>query len=443
MRKLKKWRKRQKRTIALTVMTGLLLILVAVATFVYTQNGHVGAQVIIAPPVVPSYAQGDISSIYYTLKQPSGFVLARSHKGAYGQPLDVPQVLAQFNDGFGLAESDSVLSMQLSPDGRYLAIDGSRDHGEQVWIFDTQRATLCLTPDAVVGNFLHWLPGTSTTGHSFLYRPLLPLGPSAPMDGNGWNPGLWIVDAATGTITNIDIALPSAYLVDAAPSPDGSQIVYSTSLGLEMGSDTWLMNSDGNRRTHLFSTAGGAQSIPGLFAWSPDGKSIAYEQLSDGPTPFVPAGLWLMNSSGGQQRRLAETDGGHGYMPVWSPDSSKIAYIVRTNAKERSADINAQALQSAIAVVDIKSGRSQLVASAAQTKMQINANPAWSADSTSLTFAAFNPINCVVGGTPHYWLASGLNSVFRTQAASIPSQQGQSLSLQPLSATIEHVVALE
>jgi len=343
------------------------------------------------------------SYLYYALKQAGGYALARAVKGSDGQPLTLPQPIAQFGNGFGQQESDAIFSMQLSPDGRYLAIDGSQDHGEQVWSYNIQLRQLELRPAFVMGNFLHWLPGASS--HTFLYRPIFPLGPDAPQDSNGWNPGMWEVDAATGAITNIDIHMPSAFLVDAAPSPDGSRIVYSTSKGLSMGSDTWMMNSDGSLVTHLFSMPGGARSIAGMFAWSPDGASIAYERLSDSPTPFLPAGLWLMNTNGLQQRYLADTDGGHGFALSWSPDGRRIAYVLRTNTGDRPADFSAQSLQSAIAVVDVSTGRSWVVASQVQTGKQISANPLWTANGSKLTFTAYNPFNLVLGGSPRYWSA--------------------------------------
>lgn len=341
--------------------------------------------------------------LYYALKQSDRYVLARAAKGSAGQPLAMPQPLVQFGNSFGQQESDAIFSMQLSPDGRYLAIDGTQDHGELVWVYNIQQNRLLLTPANVMGNFLHWLPGALS--HSFLYRPVLPLGPNAPQDSNGWNPGLWLVDAATGAITNIDIHMPSAFLVDATPSPDGSRIVYSTSEGLGMGSDTWMMNRDGSRITHLFTMPGGARSIAGMFAWSPDGTKIAYERLSDSPTPFLPAGLWLMNTSGMQQRYLADADGGHGYAISWSPDSRRIAYVLRTNVGDRAANFSAQSLQSAIAVVDTNTGHSWVVASQAQTGRQISNNPLWTAGGTQLTFTSYNPFNLVLGGSPRYWSA--------------------------------------
>ncbi|HVB76029.1 MAG TPA: hypothetical protein VNE38_20950 [Ktedonobacteraceae bacterium] len=413
---------------SLALMLVLLVLLAGVAVFFVRQ----GAQALGASrqndQATHQQAQVDGGSyLYYTLKQSGAFVLARAAKGSNGQPLGLPQTVAKFGNGFGQLESDAVLSMQLSPDGRFLAIDGTGDHGEEVWVYNIQQNLLTLTPANVMGNFLHWLPGA--TSHTFLYRPVLPLGPDAPMDSNGWNPGLWKVDAATGAITNIDIATSSAFLVDAAPSPDGTRIVYSTSLGLGMGSDTWMMNSDGSNITHLFSMPGGARSIAGMFAWSPDGLTIAYERLTDSPTPFLPAGLWLMNASGRQPRYLADTDGGHGFTLSWSPDGSRIAYVMRTNTGSRSADFSAQSLQSAIAVVNVSSGRSWLVASPTQTGLQINDNPTWIAGGTTLTFTAYNPFNLVLGGAPRYWSAQVGLQVTHTP-------------LVPLTPVLSHVVAI-
>lgn len=396
---------RRMKAIVLLVPVMLVVVMGLVAV---VQRTHVetGAQA--------SASLAPTNYIYYTLKQSKGFVLARAVEGVDGQPGSVPQIIASFSDSFGLAGGDGVLSMQLSPDGKYLAINGTRDHGEQVWVYDTQQMVMRLTPQHVLGNFLHWLP----SGDRFLYRPMFPMGPDAPMDGGGWNPGLWIVNAATGQHRNIDIHMPSAFLVDAAPSPDGTRVIYSTSQGLGLGSDLWLMNSDGGRQTHLFHLKG-AQSIAGLFAWSPDGTQIAYERLSDSPVPFLPAALWVMNRVGGGQRWLAQADGGHGYAPLWSPDGRRIAFIERTNLADREADNSMQALQCGIAVVDVASGRSWQVASAQQTHMQININPQWARDSGSITFTSFVPVNTLIGATPHYWSAVVSSATMRPAVRSL------------------------
>ena len=155
-------------------------------------------------------------------------------------------------------------------------------------------------------------------------------------------------------------------------------------------------------RKHLFKNSG-IQAINALFAWSPDGKHVAYERLDDSATPFLNAGLWLMNADGKQRQRLAATDGGHGYALSWSSDSRKVAFITRTNPHDALAHVQAQSLQSAIAVVDIVSKKVSLVASVRETGMQLNINPAWTDHNTHITFTALNAPNRVLGGTLHYW----------------------------------------
>ena len=416
--KMRRARRLQRTALALT-LTALMVVGAVVA---FTMQDRMAAH---------SQTQGLPSSayLYYTLKSTNGFVLARAIKGADGQPVGTPQTLVSLGNEFGLSSSDSVSTIQLSPDGRFVAINGVQDHGDQVWMYDTQHMTVSMVPAHVRGNFLHWLPDGN--GHSFLYRPMFPLGPNAPMDGNQWNPGLWIVDAASSAHTNIDIHVPSADVIDATPSPDGSRIVYSITPGLGMGSQIWMMNRDGSSATQVLSLSGtqnGAQSIAGLFTWSPDGSHIAYERLSDSSTPFLPAGLWVMNSQGGQSYYLAQTDGGHGYTLAWSPDSNKIAYIVRTNLSDHQADVRSQSLQCTIGVVDVQSGQSWLAVSNQQTGMQMNVSPTWTSDSANITFTALNPINSIIGSTPRYWSTHVVGPTYHT-------------IVRPLTPTLSHVIA--
>lgn len=410
----------------------LSVIALVVVAFAYLQGRwYLSSQAALPSTDRASSARTQVAqttpvSIYTTLKTSTGFVLARAPRGSADQPLGAFQIVARFSNNFGRAETDSVLSMQLSPDGRYLAINAAQDHGEEVWIFDTRQRTLSVLPANVSGNFLNWMPGGN--GHTFLYRPMFPLGPDAPLTNGVWNPGLWEVDAATGAFTNININMPSAFLVDAAASPDGARIVYSTSTGLGMGSAVWMMNRDGSQITHLLTLSDQAQDIAAMFAWSPNGSSIAFELLADSPTPFLPAGLWVMNGNGGQPRYLATADGGHGYKLSWSPDGSKIAFVVRTNTSDRQADALAQSLQCAVAVVDVATARSWIVASPAQTGMQLNYAPTWIGNGASVTFIAANPFNMVLGGAPRYWSA-------RLVGADLSRPE-------PLTSPIAHVVAL-
>jgi len=364
--------------------------------------------------------------LYYILKASGGFLLARAPEGHAHQPLSGPQPVTLIGSGFGRSEADAVLSLQLSPDGRYLAIDGTRPDAEQVWIYDTQRMRVTLLPADAQGNFLRWLPGGNR--HTFLYRPMFPVGRIPQVAMQTWRTTMWQIDAATGARKGVNLGIPAADLVDAAPSPDGAQIIYSTTAGLSQGSDTWLVRSNGGTPRHLFKNTG-AEAVNALFSWSPDGRHIVYERLVDSATPFLNAGLWLMNAQGGQQQRLADTDGGHGYAPAWSPDSRKVAFIARTNPRDAQANQQAQSLQSAIEVVDIVSKKINRVASPQETGMQLNINPVWTTDSSSLTFTALNAPNRVLGGTLRYWLVSTGPSNVRPSATM-------------LTAPIPHVVAV-
>jgi WD40 repeat protein len=424
-------RSAHRRALASIALAGLTVCAALVSHLLLFQSSataHIFDTSTPTPTNSPVSAPANSPYLYFVLKQTNGFALARAHEGTNSQPTETPQIVAIFDDAFGQSTADSVISLQASPDGRFVAIDGTHSDGELLWIFNASNLTLSREPANVSGTFLHWLPNNSGL---FIYRPILPLGPGAPLNTANWQPGLWIGNASTGTFTNVDVHVPSSLLVDAILSPDDSQLVYSTSRGLGLGCDLWSEDLHGLHLKHLLQLAGDddAEDIAGMLDWSPDGLSIAYERLDDSPTPFLPAGLWIMDRQGGHQRFLAQADGGHGFALRWSPDSTKIAFVARTNPTVSMADQSIQSLQSAVDVVDVSSGRVWSVASPMSTGVQINASPAWSANSSQITFAAFNPLNPELGGKVRYWSAEVSSSNIHPSAVA-------------LSQPITHVIAL-
>ncbi len=99
--------------------------------------------------------------------------------------------------------------------------------------------------------------------------------------------------------------------------------------------------------------------------------------------PFTVGELWVMQADGSNARKLSDADAGHGFSEAWSPDGSRIAFVVRENAKDVEADQNADALRSQVAIVNVNNGSQTLLTSFPSARVEA---PAWSPDGNTLTF---------------------------------------------------------
>ncbi|HVQ95927.1 MAG TPA: S9 family peptidase [Mycobacteriales bacterium] len=113
-------------------------------------------------------------------------------------------------------------------------------------------------------------------------------------------------------------------------SPDGRRAAVAvTRLDLdadEYRSQLWLLDTTGGAEPRPL-THGPRDSAP---RWSPDGRWLAFLRVAstDSPGPASKPQLYLLPTDGGEPRRLTEHPLGAG-MPVWSPDSGRIAYSAR------------------------------------------------------------------------------------------------------------------
>jgi hypothetical protein len=140
----------------------------------------------------------------------------------------------------------------------------------------------------------------------------------------------------------------------AAWSPDGTRIAYTSNTGTGGTFRIWTMNADGSGQMQLTS-AGSSTDSEFSPAWSPDGSRIAFGRN---------AALFVVNADGSGLHQLV---GGFGAQPAWSPDGSQIAY----------------ASPDGIVAVGADGSNPHLVTAPGAYA----SGPAWSPDGTQIAFA--------------------------------------------------------
>jgi dipeptidyl aminopeptidase/acylaminoacyl peptidase len=109
--------------------------------------------------------------------------------------------------------------------------------------------------------------------------------------------------------------LSNPEIVISELSPDRSRVAYTA-----QGRELWIAHVDGSNPMLIASGP-----LDGRVAWSPDARFIAYQRYvyAGGAPPS--SEIWLARSDGTQPRLVATGADA----PVWSPDSTRLAYAVR------------------------------------------------------------------------------------------------------------------
>jgi WD40 repeat protein len=184
-------------------------------------------------------------------------------------------------------------------------------------------------------------------------------------------------------------ALPPS-LYDLAVLPDG-RVIYSTTLGLGYGSQTWTADADGGQPRQVMDWP---DHIVAYLSPSPNGIPIAFIVFPDSETPFPNGALFVLEDG---REYITDADAGHGYAPAWSPDGTRLAFVHRDNPDDPQADLSAGALRSNIYLVEFPS---QSVSPLTSFPDAIVETPAWSPDGSRLVF------NVVRNGTIQIWQAA-------------------------------------
>ena len=281
-----------------------------------------------------------------------------------------PPTLVQFSEDLSPLQnlplslpSDCGLYDIFSPSqGGTLAVEVSCSFGQSVLLLDVETGSLTPAYPSADSHFLAW---ASNSKAIFLRVD------------SAANPNIVRVNIET---LNAEFIPITEFTYDLAPKPDSFDFTFTFSRGFGFGSEIYLAGHDGRIVQLLYADP---LSYISFAHWSPNGKQIAFIKIPDSQTPFTVGELWVMDSDGSNPHKLADADAGHGYAANWSADGKYLAFVVRENPEDESANNSADALTSNIYIVDIAANEITQVTNFDEGYVE---TPHWSPDGNSLFF---------------------------------------------------------
>jgi dipeptidyl aminopeptidase/acylaminoacyl peptidase len=262
-----------------------------------------------------------------------------------------------------------------SPDGRRLAFISDRGGDKQVWVIPVGGGEARqLTSGKLSPADPAWSPDGRWIAFTGKPDPAPPRGGAAEpppsdvrvisrlrykQDGEGFWDGRWkqifVVPADGGPARQVT----SGDYDHLTPvwSPDGALLAYagnaSPDADLSNTSDIWVIPADGGAPRRL-TTGIGPASVP---AWSPDGTEVAYVGHDNARWGATNWGVWVVPTAGGDPVCLTARDdrsAGHHIITdsrahpssgglTWSPDGSRIFFMVADGANTQIASVAARA----------------------------------------------------------------------------------------------------
>lgn len=195
--------------------------------------------------------------------------------------------------------------VNLSPDGRRLAVQSDRSGNPGLWILPADGGGM---QAVATGEIPNWFPRWSPDGKQIAFY-----------SNRSGNRDIWVLPVNGGPARQLTFD-PAA---DLAPdwSPDGHQIVFMSRRGPEMG--LWVVPVIGGEARSLMS---GPANAP---TWSPDGQWIAFSSSRGGEIRQI----WRVHSDATSAESLTT---GSGDNPAWSPDGHQLFF---NRSGELGADV--------------------------------------------------------------------------------------------------------
>ncbi len=238
---------------------------------------------------------------------PSGTSLLVNGGGKlFRVPLDAPRLVPVPTGSAERLNNDH----GISPDGRQIVISNHRGNGSEIFRLPAEGGE----PELISLEPPSWFHGWSPDGKTITYV-------AARGDKTA-------IDVYTMTLGQAERRLTRGEGHCDGPdfSADGARIYYNCDR--DGHAQIWVMGADGSGQRKLF-----ADDHVNWFPHpSPDGKTVLYLAYPPGTQKHpanLPVALVLMDTEGGNRRRILEFTGGQGTInvPNWSPDGTAFAYV--------------------------------------------------------------------------------------------------------------------